>query len=406
MHIPFAKVSIGGNEMKYISEVLECGWLTTASKAMKFENEFAEYVGAKFACAVNSCTAALHLAIEAIGIRPGDKVFVPSLTFTASAEVVRYMGADPILLDVEYGTGLITPTIIKEALKKNDGIKALILVHYAGQAAIMSTPEDEGILDICRKNHIRVIEDAAHAFPTKFNNKYIGSFGDVTCFSFYANKTITTGEGGMLVTDDEEIYKRVKIMRLHGINRDIWNRFTSVKSSWEYDVIAPGYKYNMPDINAAIGLAQLERAEFFREERQRCAEFYFKALNGMPEIDLPECHGSHEDHSWHLFPIVIRPEAKISRNEFIERIMEQGIGVSVHYKPIHQLSYYKKKYNLIPNDFPNTEKIWQGTVSLPIYPGLKNYELEYISNAVKSFFIQPKFHKLNKETFDSLLLND
>lgn len=406
MNIPFAQVSIGGNEIKYITEVLECGWLTTASKAMKFENEFAEFVGAKYACAVNSCTAALHLAIEAIGIKPGDKVFVPSLTFTASAEVVRYMGADPILLDVEYGTGLITPTIIKEALKKNDGIKALILVHYAGQSAIMTTSEDEGILDICRKNHIMVIEDAAHAFPTKFNNKYIGSFGDATCFSFYANKTITTGEGGMLVTDDEEIYKRVKIMRLHGINRDIWNRFTSVKSSWEYDVIAPGYKYNMPDINAAIGLAQLERAESFREERQRCAEFYLKALNGMLEIDLPECRGSHEDHAWHLFPIVIRPEARISRNEFIERIMEQGIGVSVHYKPIHQLSYYKKKYNLISNDFPNTEKIWQGTVSLPIYPGLKNYELEYISNTVKSFFIQPEFHKLNKETFDSLLLND
>jgi dTDP-4-amino-4,6-dideoxygalactose transaminase len=386
MNIPFAHVSFGGNELKYITEVLESGWLTTASKAMKFENDFAEFVGAKYACAVNSCTAALHLAIEAIGIKKGDKVLVPSLSFTASAEVVRYMGADPILLDVEYGTGLVTPSIIKEALKKNNGIKALILVHYAGQAAEMETPDGEGILDICRKNYVRIIEDAAHAFPTKFNNKYIGSFGDVTCFSFYANKTITTGEGGMLVTDDEDIYKRVKIMRLHGINRDIWNRFTSAKSSWEYDVVAPGYKYNMPDINAAIGLAQFERAEFFREERQRCAEYYYKALCEVPDFDLPECHGPHEDHSWHLFPIVIKPGAKISRNEFIEKISERGIGVSVHYKPIHQMSYYRETYDLISKDYPNTEKIWYGTVSLPIYPDLKENELEYISSTIKSFF--------------------
>jgi len=386
MNIPFAHVSIGGNELKYITEVLESGWLTTASKAMKFENDFAEFVGAKYACAVNSCTSALHLAIEAIGIRQGDKVLVPSLTFTASAEVLRYMGADPVLLDVEYGTGLVTPSIVKDALKKNSGIKALILVHYAGQAAVMETPDGEGILDICRKNHVRIIEDAAHAFPTKFNNKYIGSFGDVTCFSFYANKTITTGEGGMLVTDDEDIYKRVKIMRLHGINRDIWNRFTSAKSSWEYDVVAPGYKYNMPDINAAIGLAQFERAEFFREERQRCAEYYYKALCEVPDFDLPECYGPHEDHSWHLFPIVIKPGAKISRNEFIEKISERGIGVSVHYKPIHQMTYYRETYDLISKDYPNAEKIWQGTVSLPIYPDLKENELEFISSTIKSFF--------------------
>jgi dTDP-4-amino-4,6-dideoxygalactose transaminase len=387
MYIPFAHVSLRGNELKYITEVLESGWLTTASKALEFENNFAEFVGAKYACAVNSCTAALHLAIEAIGIGQGDKVLVPSLTFTASAEVVRYMGADPVLIDVEYGTGLVTPSMVREALEKNAGIKALILVHYAGQAAMMTTLDGEGIMDICQKNHIRIIEDAAHAFPTKFNNKYIGSFGDVTCFSFYANKTITTGEGGMLVTDNEEIYKRVKIMRLHGINRDIWNRFKSVKSSWEYDVVAPGYKYNMPDINAAIGLAQLERAEFFRQERQRCAEFYLKVLSDVPEIDLPKCYGSHEDHSWHLFPIVIKPKAIISRKVFIEQISEKGIGVSVHYRPLHQLSYYRDTYNLSPENYPNSEKIWQGTVSLPIYPELKKIELEYICSIIRKIFI-------------------
>ncbi|MDP4268106.1 MAG: DegT/DnrJ/EryC1/StrS family aminotransferase [Bacteroidota bacterium] len=383
MNIPFSVVSINGNELKYITEVLESGWLTTASKTISFEKKIAEYVGAKFACAVNSCTAALHLAVEAVGIGQGDKVLVPSLTFTASAEVLRYVGADPVLIDVDYGTGLITPAILKDALKQNSDIKALILVHYAGQAAKMVTPEHEGILDICRQNNIKIIEDAAHAFPTKCGSKYIGSYGDVTCFSFYANKTITTGEGGMLLTDNEEVYKRVKIMRLHGINRDIWNRFTSDHSSWEYDVVAPGFKYNMPDLNAAVGLAQLERAEYFRAERQRCAEHYYKFLSQVQEIDLPICYGPHEGHAWHLFPIIIRPESGISRNDFINQISERGIGVSVHYKPIHHLEYYRKRYNLKPDNFPNTEKIWKGTVSLPIYPELNKSKLDFICDTIK-----------------------
>lgn len=383
MQIPFAKVSINGNELKYLTEVLESGWLTTASKSIKFENDFAEYIGAKYACAVNSCTSALHLAIEAIGIGSGDQVLVPSLTFTASAEVVRYMGADPIFTDVEYGTMLLSPSILEDALKKYTNVKALILVHFAGQAPVMTTPYGNGIIDICNKNGILVIEDAAHAFPTKFQDQYIGTFGDVTCFSFYANKTITTGEGGMLVTNNEDIYNRVKTMRLHGINKDIWDRFISNKPSWEYDVVAPGYKYNMPDINAAIGIAQLEKAEVFRKERQRCAEFYLKELTGYSSIDLPFCYGPLENHSWHLFPIIIRPDAPITRDEFINRMANEGIGTSVHYKPLHRMTYYKETYNLNPDDFPNTEKIWQGTVSLPIFPDLKNEELSYICHKIK-----------------------
>lgn len=307
MNIPFSRVPLAGNESKYIDEVLKSGWLTTSSKAIQFENLFAGYVGSKYACAVNSCTSALHLAVEAIGVARGDKVLVPSLTFTASAEVLRYLGADPVFTDVEYGTGLLSPSIIKAALKSNPGIKALILVHYGGQSPVMTTSDGDGIIDICKENNIRIIEDAAHAFPTKYENRFIGSFGDVTCFSFYANKTITTGEGGMLVTDNEEIYKRVKIMRLHGINRDVWERFTSNKSSWEYDIVAPGFKYNMPDINAAIGLAQLEKANYFREQRQRCAAYYLKYLKEIQAIDLPVCVGPMEHHSWHLFPIIIGP---------------------------------------------------------------------------------------------------
>ncbi len=382
MIIPFSKVAIAGNELKYIKEVLDSGWLTTSSKALLFEKKFAEYIGVRYACAVNSCTSALHLAAEASGLGIGDKVLVPSLTFTASAEILRYLGADPVFCDVEYGTGLITSSVLKKALNDIPGIKALILVHYAGQAPVMTTPEGEGIIDICRKNNIIIIEDAAHAFPTKSGDHYIGTFGDITCFSFYANKTITTGEGGMLVTNNDKFFERVKLMRLHGINRDIWERYTSTKSSWEYDVVAPGYKYNMPDINAAIGLAQLEKAEFFRKERQRCAEFYLNHLNNISQIDLLGLTGPLSNNSWHLFPIVIKPEAKITREEFIRQLASAGIGTSVHYKPLHRMSYYKETYNLKSENYPNAEKIWKGRVSLPIYPDLTNDELNYICSTI------------------------
>jgi dTDP-4-amino-4,6-dideoxygalactose transaminase len=259
--IPFARVPIIGREFEYVKEVLESGWLTTASKAFLFEQSFAEAVGAKYACAVNSCTAALHLGIEALGVQPGDKVFVPSMTFTASAGIIRYMQADPVFLDTEYGTNLITPEILQRAIIDYPDVKCLVLVHYGGHPAEMSSNNCEGILDICKRHDIRILEDAAHAFPSRLNGKMVGTFGDITCFSFYANKTITTGEGGMLVTADETIYKRVKTTRLHGIDRDIWDRFTSEKPTWEYDVVEPGFKYNMSDVNAAIGLAQLEKAE-------------------------------------------------------------------------------------------------------------------------------------------------
>ena len=267
-------------------------------------------------------------------------------------------------------------------------MKALILVHYAGQAACMTTNDNKGILDICRKNNIALIEDAAHAFPAKYGNKYIGSFGIATCFSFYANKTITTGEGGMLVTDDERIYNRVKVMRLHGINRDIWNRFTDKKASWEYDVVAAGFKYNMPDINAAIGIAQLEKAEYFRMQRQRCAELYMSQLSALPMIDLPKCTGPFENHAWHIFPIIIKPMSAVTRNNFIKLMAEAGIGTSVHYKPLHRMTYYKERYNLIPEDFPNTEKIWAGTVSLPIYPELSDEQINYICKKIKDILIK------------------
>ncbi len=383
MKIPFSKPPMAGNEFKYLKEVLKSGWLTTSSKALRFEQEFADFIGVKYACAVNSCTAALHLAVDAIGIKKGDRVLVPTYTFTATAEVLRYVGADPVLTDVDYGTGLISPSILESALKKKLNVKALMAVHYGGQAMEMSTADRNGIMDLCNRNQIKVIEDAAHAFPAKYGNLYVGSFGDIACFSFYANKTITTGEGGMLVTNDESIYNRVKIMRLHGIDRDIWDRFTSRRSTWEYDVIAPGYKYNMPDINAAIGLAQLEKANFFRQQRQRCALCYLNELSDIPVIDLPTCIGPIEDHAWHLFPIVIRNESLVQRDDFIRLLAEKGIGTSVHYKPLHRMSYYRETYRFDPEDFPNAERLWAGTVSLPIYPDLSEKELRYICRTIK-----------------------
>ncbi len=384
MNIPFARVSMAGNEQKYIKEVLQSGWLTTAGKTMAFEREFAEYVHARFACAVNSGTAALHLGLEALGVKPGDKVFVPSMTFTASAEIIRYLQANPVFLDTEYGTNLITPEILKAAIKANPDVRYLIVVHYGGQAAGMLSGNEEGIMDICKKQGIKILEDAAHAFPSRLDNQMVGSIGEVTCFSFYANKPITTGEGGMLTTHNEEIYKRVKRMRLHGINRDIWNRYTDNKPSWEYDVIAAGYKYNMPDVNAAIGLAQLEKAEEFRAERQRVAEYYYTYLAHLKTVlDLPLSHVPFPDHAWHLFPVVLKENAPLGRNKFIEKMTAAGIGTSVHYKPLHRMTYYKNKYRLKASDFPNAEKTWRGNVSLPIFPYMQNVELDYVCKSIE-----------------------
>lgn len=388
MMIPFARVPVAGNEKKYISEVLESGWLTTAGKAMAFEKNFADTVQARFACAVNSGTAALHLGLEALGVKPGDRVFVPSMTFTSSAEIIRYLQANPVFLDTEYGTNLITPEILQDAISKNPDVRYLIIVHYGGQAAAMLSGEQEGILEICKRHNIKILEDAAHAFPARLNNQMVGSLGEVACFSFYANKPITTGEGGMLTTQNETVYERVKKMRLHGIDRDVWNRFTGNKPSWEYDVVEAGYKYNMPDVNAAIGLAQLEKAEEFRAGRQRVAEYYYEHLAPLKRyIDLPVTRVPFQDHAWHLFPVVLKENAPVSRNEFIEKMAEAGIGTSVHYKPLHRMTYYKNKYQLKASDFPNTERTWRGNVSLPIFPYMQEKELSYICETIGKIFI-------------------
>lgn len=387
--IPFARVVCDGNELKYVREVIESGWLTTAGKTFEFERRFAEAVGARHAAAVNSCTAALHLALEALGVGPGDRVLVPTWTFTATAEVIRYLGAEAIMLDVDYGTAALTPEIVEAALQRHAGVKVVMVVHFAGQAAPMTRPDGSGILDVCRRYGVRVVEDAAHAFPTRWDGRRVGQFGDITCFSFYANKTITTGEGGMIVTDDEAVLRRVRVMRLHGIDRDIWNRFTSDRPSWEYDVIAPGYKYNMPDVNAAIGLAQLERADELRRGRQRAALQYLAELADVPHLDLPVIRVPVEDHAWHIFHVVLRNTAPISRDRLIELLAERGIGTSVHYKPLHRTTYYRERYGLNPIDFPNAERLWAGTVSLPLYPQITAEDVSRVTDALRELLGAP-----------------
>ena len=378
--IPFSRVDCSGNEMPYVKEVLDSGWLTTAGKTRELENKFSLWHNVPYACAVNSCTSGLHLALEACGVREGALVFVPSMTFTASAEVVRYLHANPVLIDVEFDTCLITPKILSDAIKSNPSVKYLVYVHFAGQISYMEDGDyGEGIVSICKRNGIKIIEDAAHAFPSSQHGKGPGQFGDAACFSFYANKTMTTGEGGMVLTRNEQVFNRMKVMRLHGINRDVWDRFTMDTPSWEYDVIAPGFKYNMPDINAAVGLAQLERAKGLRCQRQRCAEYYYKHLNEKFMI-LPTINVPMKDHSWHLFVIRLKENCSLDRNAAIVKLTQMGIGTSVHYKPLHQLSYYKNHYELDPSNFPNSERHWKSCISLPIYPTLKETELNYICN--------------------------
>jgi len=388
MKIPFSKVDCSGNEQKYVNEVIKSGWLTTGVKTREFENKFSEIIRSKHALAVNSCTAGLHLALDALGIKSGDKVFVPSLTFAASAEVITYFDAIPIFLDIDYSTGLISPDILELALEKHPDVKALIIVHYAGQSAQMfSDSISRGVIEICKEANIHVVEDAAHAFPSRCDNQYIGTIGDVTCFSFYANKTITTGEGGMITTDHDWIAERIKNMRLHGINRDAWNRFTSDPRSWEYDITDAGYKYNLTDIASAIGLAQLERFHEMRDARQKIAEFYLDNFNELISIDLPRLRASKQDHSWHIFHLILNEEAQVSREELFNFLEMKGIGFSVHYKPLHRMTYYRDTYKLSEEDYPNTEKFWQGCFSLPIYPMLTSDELEYIVDAIKEVLI-------------------
>jgi len=387
--IPFASPSIGEEEIAEVVDSLRSGWLTTGPKAKRFEEDFSKAVGAPYAMAVNSGTAAMHLSLEAIGLSEGDYVLTTPYAFTATAEVIRYFNAHPLFTDVDPDTGNIDPTkagaAIGKAMAEGKKVRAILPVHFAGRAC----PMDE-LLALSRKYLLKIVEDAAHAFPCGWGKQTVGTIGDLTCFSFYVTKPIATGEGGMVTTADEEYARRIRIMRLHGISRDIWDRSSSESPNWRYEVIAPGYKYNMTDIAASIGIHQLRKAEIFRSRREAIAKRYDEGFRGLPvrlpsEKELPP--GS--THSWHLYVLRLNAEQlRITRDRFIELLAERGIGASVHFIPLHLHPYWRDRYRLKPEDFPMALDLYRRCVSLPIYPGLSDEQVERVVNAVKGILAE------------------
>lgn len=377
--LPFALPEIGEEEINEVVDSLRTGWVTTGPKAKRFEQDFSRFLGKEGleSISVNSATSGLHLALEAIGVGPGDEVIVPTYTFTATAEIVRYLGATPIIVDVDPLTFNMTVTNFEKAISNKT--KAVVPVHFAGLACDM-----DPILNIAKARGIKVIEDAAHALPTYYKGKLIGTLdSDVTVFSFYANKTMTTGEGGMVVTANPEIAKRCKIMRLHGISRDAFDRYTSTKPSWSYEVVAPGYKYNLPDIAAAIGIHQLIKLPEFQIKRQQMASYYFEALKELP-VELPALPSSDgSTHAWHLFPVKLKVDAGVSRDQFIENMAELGVGCSVHFIPLHLHPYWRETYKLTPEMFPVAQKIFEAEVSLPLYTKMTDEDLARVVSSVK-----------------------
>lgn len=381
INVPFAKPYIGQEEIEEVVAVLKSGWLTTGSRCKQFETDFAAFMGGGVeAIAVNSCTAGLHLALEAIGIGAGDEVIVPVHTFTATAEVIRYLGADPVFVDVDAVTLCMDPEKFKAAITPKT--KAVMPVHYAGRSCDM-----DAILEIAQKHNIKVVEDAAHALPTKYKGKLIGTLdSDITVFSFYANKTITTGEGGMIVTRNAEIAKRCRTMRTHGMNKDAFDRFTSTskKPTWHYQIVAPGYKYNLPDLSAAVGIHQLKRAYDMQESRREISLKYIDMLEGLPLTTMQDTD-SDNLHSWHLFVVQLDLDRlTITRDQFIELLTATGVGTSVHYIPLHMHPYWKETYNLQDDMFPVSTAAFHRLVSLPLYPYMAAQAIEKVVSEVRS----------------------
>ncbi|MEO8297263.1 MAG: DegT/DnrJ/EryC1/StrS aminotransferase family protein [Burkholderiales bacterium] len=376
--LPFALPEIGDDEIAEVVDTLKSGWITTGPKARRFEEDFRAFLGDEslHCVAVNSATAGLHLALEALGIGPGDEVITTTHTFTATAEVVRYLGADVKLVDIDPATLNIDIAAIEAAITPRT--KALIPVHYGGLAVDMPA-----ILALARKHGLKVVEDAAHALPTTSGGQLIGTLAsDATVFSFYANKTITTGEGGMLVTRDAAIAARAKVMRLHGINRDAFDRFTAKVPSWYYEIVAPGFKYNLTDIAAAMGIHQLRRAHAFQQRRSALAAQYHAALADLPLV-LPPLPPAGETHAWHLYAVRLADGAPIGRDALIEALYAAGIGCSVHYIPLHLHPYWRERYQLRAEDFPHSQHAFERMLSLPLYTRMTEADVQRVATAVR-----------------------
>ncbi len=383
--IPYALPLTGEEEIAEVIDTIKSGWLTTGPKTKRFEQDFSEFVGAKHALAVNSATAGLHLGLEALGVGPGDKVITTVHTFTATAEVIRYLGADPIFVDIEGDSFNIDCDAIEQALIEHPEVKVILPVHYAGQAANMTR-----IMALSKQYNVKVMEDAAHAVPSTHNGQMIGTFGDITVYSFYANKTITTGEGGMVVTNNDAYAKRIGCMRLHGISKDVFDRFTSTKPSWHYEVVAPGFKYNMTDIAASIGIHQLKKAWTLQKRRKAIAYKYNDAFSSLPVV-TPLTVNEDDVHSWHLYVLQLNiDELDITRDRFIEILAEQGIGTSVHYIPLHFHPYWQESYKLNEDDFPKSSEAFKRIVSLPNYPKMTDDQVDKVVKVVKSVVMEHK----------------
>ena len=349
-------------EIDEVVDSLKSGWVGTGPKVKKFEEMFAEYKGVRYALAVNSCTAALHLSILAIGLKPGDEVIVPTMTFAATANAVIHAGGVPVFADCEKGTMNVDPADIKRKITKKT--KAIIPVHFAGRSCDM-----EAIMTIARKYKLRVVEDCAHAIETEYHGKKAGTFGDLGCFSFYVTKNIVTGEGGMIITNNKSYADRIKVLALHGMSKDAWKRFSD-KGYKHYEVIYAGFKYNMMDIQAALGIHQLARINKYWKRREHIWNRYNEAFKNLP-VFTPKAPEPHTRHAYHLYTLLLDIECiSITRDQFLDRMTEQGIGVGVHYIALHLHLFYKKAYGYKKGDFPNAEWISERTVSLPLSPKL------------------------------------
>ena len=357
-----------------MSDVIRSGWLTMGPKTFEFEKEFAKYVGACHAIAVSTGTAALHLSLEAAGVRAGDEVLLPTTTFTATAEAVTYLGARPVLVDIDSVTmNIDTEDAARRITQKT---KAIIPVHIGGQ------PCDMNEIDALAKiHHLRVIEDAAHALPSEYQGKRVGQISEFTCFSFYATKTLTTGEGGMITTDNPEAAERMRLMRLHGIERDAWKRYRG-DGSWFYEVLEAGFKYNLTDIQSAIGLVHLAKCDAMRQAREAIARRYSDAFSRCEDLVIQTVREDRST-SWHLYILRLRLDRlNKDRDNFIEALHRRGVACSVHFIPLHLQPYYQRAWGYQPGDFPNAEREYLSCLSLPIYPGMTETEINHVISTV------------------------
>ena len=373
--LPFALPDIDDTEIAEVASVIRSGWLTSGAQTTRFESAFAAAVGAKHAVAVNSCTAAMHLALESIELRAGDEVIVPTYTFAATAQVVHYFGARPVLVDVDPIGLCIDPAKVEAAVTPRT--RAIIPVHMGGRCA-----ELDDLRAIAERHNLCVVEDAAHAFPAEYKRRMVGSISDFTCFSFYATKPLSTGEGGMLCTENGQFADRCRLMCLHGISRDAWHRYTS-EGSWYYEVIAPGFKYNLTDIAAALGLAQLRKTDRMHERRAQIAGLYTEAFRGRPELETPPDAPADGRHSWYLYMLRLNlATLTIDRARFFEELRTRKIGASVHFIPLHLHPYYREAHGYKPEDFPVAYREYKREISLPIYSKMTNDDVRDVIEAV------------------------